>query len=350
MPFKISTKVRTRSAGCFLCLKGFLLTAVLFISLNSVGQDISIFNQKVSEGFLFNPSVAGFGPAQAMLSYRNNYSGVRSAPNNNYLNMSSPFSAGRFGAGLNLIQEKSSLLNSTYLSAAFAYHLAISSDVSLSMGLSADLNALRLGDDLLSLNTGGDLILNQYKGGVVTPDFSAGVTFRTRYVRVGAAMNHMGTSWKEVGAINQFTKYLTGTVIGTIPLSDGRSQFEPYLNYRRFINVDQIVDVGLFYNFDDVLILGLGARNFKLASASVGLTVRKGIFVGYSREQLFGNIGHYLGSTNEVIVRMQLPDQGSFRGSGTSKIQKMDDRRLMYRVKKKKYPKKYYQRSNKSRK
>ena len=169
-------------------------------------------------------------------------------------------------------------------------------------------------DLLLNLNNGGDVILNQFKGGVLTPDFSAGATFRTRYVRVSAAMNHMGTSWKEVGAVNQFTRYITGTIVGSIPLSDGRSQFEPYLNYRRFLNVDQIIDAGLFYNFDNIVLFGLGARNFKLASASLGLTIRKGIFIGFSREQLFGNIARYLGSTNEVVVKLQMPDQGNFFG------------------------------------
>lgn len=324
-----------------------LIICFLTISFSSFAQDISIFTQRVSQGFLLNPAVAGSSGAQALLSYRNNYTGVRNAPNNNYLSLSSPIGDGRFGVGLNLIQDNSALLKSTFLNAAFAYHLVLSPTSALSAGISADMNSLRLGEDLLLLNNGNDVILNQYKGGLIVPDFSTGLMLRTQYLRVSAAVNHLSTSWNEKGAVNLFTRYVSGSVLGAIPMSDGRSYIEPYINYRSYFNVDQIIDIGTFYNYDEILLVGLGVRNLKLASLSVGLTVRNGLFVGYSREQLFGNIGLYLGSTNEVVVKLQMPGRGIFVGPGSYKLQGMDDRRLMYKTNKKSLQK-YYIRKNKS--
>jgi len=309
-----------------------LILTAFWISTNSFGQDISMFTQKISNGFLFNPSAAGVGPAQVLLSYRNNYSGANGAPNNNYLSLSSPFYKGRFGVGLNLMQDKSSLLNATYLSTAFAYHLKIDNETTISMGIAGDLSVLRLSDDLFNQNNGSDLILNQYIGGLITPDFSAGATLKTKFFKLSAAMNHLSTSWNETGAVNQFTRYLTTSLVGFLPLKDGRSRLEPYLNYRKFFNVDQILDVGLYYNFHSKVTVGLGARNFKVASASVGATPLPGIFIGYSREQIFGPIGRYLGSTNEVIFRASLPEKD---GSNKTKMEDVNSNKLMYKLRKK---------------
>lgn len=310
-----------------------VVSAVCFFS-SSFGQDISMFTQKISNGFLFNPSAAGAGPTQVLLSYRNNYSGAAGAPNNNYLSFNSSFHEGRFGVGLNLIHDKSTLLSSTYLSTAFAYHVKLGPEASLSMGISGEVNMLRLGDELLNQNNGSDVIINKYQAGVVTPDLSAGTTLRTKFFNVSVAVNHLSTSWNETGAVNEFTRYFTGSIVGLLPLKDGRSRFEPYVNYRKFFQTDQILDVGLYYNHNRMLLFGLGSRNFRMASASIGLMPLPGTFIGYSREQIFGSIGRYLGSTNEVIFRVHIRGQNSNQQKRI-KDDDMDSKKLMYKVKKK---------------
>jgi type IX secretion system PorP/SprF family membrane protein len=316
-----------------------LLMAVFCFCVPTWGQDISMFTQKISNGFLFNPSAAGAGHTQLLLSYRNNYSGADGAPNNNYLSFNSSLQDGKFGIGFNLIHDKSTLLTSTFFSTAFAYHIKFNDEASLSMGIAGELSTLRLSDELLNQNNGRDVIINQFKAGGVTPDISAGVTFRTRFFNARAAINHLSTSWNEAGAVNQFTRYFTASLVGLIPMADGVSRFEPYLNYRNYFRLDQIVDLGLYYNHNRAVIFGLGARNFKMASVSIGTMPLNGIFIGYSREQAFGSIGRYLGSTNEVIVRANLYGKNSDQYS-RFKVEDVDSKKLMYKVKKRRGRKK----------
>jgi len=303
---------------------------------HSWAQDISMFTQKISSGFLFNPSGAGAGATQLLLSYRNMYSGADGAPNTNYMSFHTPLQEGKFGIGFNLIHDKSALLTSTFFSTAFAYHIKLDDETSISMGIAGELSTLRLSDELLNQNNGRDVVLNQFKSGVVTPDLSAGATLRTRFFHARMAVNHLSTSWNETGAVNQFTRYFTASLVGLIPMADGVSRIEPYLNYRNYFRLDQILDVGLYYNYNRTVLLGFGSRNFKTASISIGTMPLNGIFIGYSREQVFGSIGRYLGSTNEVILRANLNNYGkNSYGSGSNHIKtdEMDSKKLMYKVK-----------------
>lgn len=65
-------------------------------------QDIPLFSQKLTNSFMYNPSLAGNTFGSITASYRSNYSGVADAPKNYFISAHTPFSNHRFGFGANV--------------------------------------------------------------------------------------------------------------------------------------------------------------------------------------------------------------------------------------------------------
>ena len=283
------------------------ITAVVIILIVSIigveAQDLPVFSQKLTDSFISNPAVAGNGLGSVLLSYRNNFSGVEGAPSSSYLSAHTPFRKYRFGAGINVFQERSAAITTSYANAAFAYHLGITEASYLSFGIAGELNATRLSDDLVAQNNGDDLILSRYASNVMVPDFSFGSVLKTRRITAGLSANRLFTYWKGVDSVKKVASYLNGFFQIDIPIQEGDGAIQPYIGVRSYNNQFTVFDLGLYYSYEYLLMGGLSVRSNNVASLTAGYFLTRKLFAGYTREILLGNVGGYLGSSNEIVLR-----------------------------------------------
>jgi len=272
-------------------------------------QDIPLFSQKLTNSFIYNPAIAGVEFGSLTFSHRNNYSGVNGAPNSNFLSVHTPFSNYRFGVGANVFQEEVSGLKVTYMSAAFAYHISLADASTLSFGVSGEYNSVRLTDEASTQNDGTDLILARYSSGVNTPDFSFGMHYQSRFVKIGLAANRLKTAWFETNSDVSLANYYSGFVQGIIPLDGIRSTLEPFFAYRKFSESDKGYHIGLYYTYNKRIIAGLATRSGDIFSATLGFNVTKNLLLGYSRETIMGSVGGYMGASNEFVVRLDFANR-----------------------------------------
>ncbi len=291
----------------------FTILVLLFIGFAAKGQDIPLFSQKLTNSFIYNPAMAGIGLGSLTFSHRNNYSGVKGAPNNNFLSFHTPFANYRFGFGANMFQEEVSSLKSTYASAAFAYHININKFSSLSFGVSGEYNSSRLSDDVIAQNNGSDLILNRYAGGVAQPDFSFGINYQNRLWKAGIAANRLYTAWFEKDSVKNLANYYSGFLQGTIPLEGVRSVIEPYFAYRKFSESNNIFDIGVFYTYDKKITAGVATRSGSILNGTLAYKLTPNLLVGYSREIIMGSVGGFTGSSNEFVMRLDFADRANKR-------------------------------------
>ena len=284
---------------------------LLFIGFAARGQDIPLFSQKLTNSFIYNPAMAGIGLGSFTLSHRNNYSGIKGAPSNNFLSLHTPFSNYRFGTGFNVFQEEVAAVKSIYASAAFAYHININSLSSLSFGVSGEYNNTRLTDEAIAQNDGSDIILNRYSTGVAQPDFSFGVAYQNRLLKMGISANRLYTAWLEKDSTKTLANYYSGFVQGTIPLIDGRGVIEPYVAYRKFNESNNVLDLGVYFTYDKKLTAGVATRSGSILNATLGYKLTKNLLVGYSREMIMGTVGGYTGSSNEFVLRVDFADRAN---------------------------------------
>ena len=278
---------------------------LLCLSVGSAGvslaQDIPLFSQKLTNGFIYNPAMAGQSSGSLTLSHRTNYSNVQGAPVDNYLSFQTPIADGRFGFGVNAFQEKVNVLSSSYFSGAFSYHVQVTPFSKLSMGVGAEYNMMKLTD--LSL-VADDAVLQRYSTGTTKPDFSFGMVYETRLFKAGLAANRLSTALFQQKDARVISNYYSVYAQGTLPARGGADLFEPYISFRKFSESNQTIDLGAYYTYDNKVIAGAAMRNGAVFSGTVAFKLTKALLVGYSREMILGSVGGFTGSSNEFTLRI----------------------------------------------
>lgn len=271
------------------------------MSVFTSAQDIPLFSQKLTNSFVFNPSLAGNTFGSITYSYKRNYAKVNGSPENHFLSFHAPIANHRFGIGANIYQEDVTFLRNTYASAAFAYHLRFDKFSVLSFGISGEYNSI--GVNGITNSTVDDPGYNNLvQGNLHEYDFSFGVHYQNRFLKVGVAANRLANSWLK-GDKAVLSNYYSAFAQGLIPLRGGEDLLEPYVAYRKLSNTNNTLDVGLFYTFNDLITLGVSERSGKVLSGTLALHISKYLTVGYSREMILGNVGGFVGAANELTIR-----------------------------------------------
>jgi type IX secretion system PorP/SprF family membrane protein len=277
------------------------------------GQDIPLFSQKLTNSFIYNPSFAGLDFGSLTFSRRQNYSKVEGAPVNNFLSLHTPFSNYRFGVGINVFQEDVNILKNTYASLAFAYHIQFNKYSKLSFGVSGEYNTLRLnGADLNFTQTSQDIVLDNLKTGKNnSADFSFGASYANQYLKLGVALNRLGTAWLKPDSTKLLSNYYSGFAQGTIRLRGDQDMLEPYIAFRKFSETNNTWDAGVFYTYNNKIAAGAAARKGGVFNFTLAYHLSKYLMIGYSREMLTGGLGGFVGSSNEFTIRLDFNNQGA---------------------------------------
>jgi type IX secretion system PorP/SprF family membrane protein len=285
-----------------------LITTVILTSLTAIAQDIPLFSQKLTNSFIYNPSLAGHTKGSVTYAYRQNYSNVAGAPKNNFISMHAPFAKHKMGVGMNLFQEDVNFIRNTYASVAGAYHLHFNKYNILSLGVSGEYNVTKLNGTSNTTSFEMDPVLTQLQNAGPTYDFSFGANYQTRYLKAGFALNRLSTSWIKKETSN-LSNYYSGYVSGMIPVRGGDDMLEPYAAFRKFSDTNNTWDLGLYYTYNDKIIAGAALRKGSVVNGTLGFKISKYLLVGYSREMIMSSIGGYVGSANEITLRLDFNDE-----------------------------------------
>jgi len=288
------------------------ICAAILVTVFSVfragAQDIPMFSQKLTNFFIYNPSIAGHTHGSVTYAYRQNYANVAGTPQNHFLSIHTPFFGHRMGTGFNLYQEDVNFLRNTYLSAATAYHLHFNRYNILSLGASAEYNITRISGTSNTIGFEPDPVLGQLQNGSPVYDFSFGAHYQNRYFKAGLALNRLSTAWIKKETSN-LTNYYSGYAQGLIPLRDGLDIIEPMVSFRRLSQTNQTLDLGLFYTYNNQVTAGASLRSGKVASGTMAYRFNKRLLVGYSREMILSGFGGFVGSANEITLRLDFNDE-----------------------------------------
>lgn len=283
--------------------KLYTLLILFFALFQAQAQDIPLFSQKLTNSFLYNPAVAGSSFGSLTYSFRQSYNSISNAPKNNFVSFHTPLANHKIGFGVNYLQDEVNFLKNSYLSTAFAYHIDFSEENMLSFGVSAEYNFLRLSGTTNS--DASDQVYTMLGNGELDDyDFSFGVMYQSKFVKVGLAANRLATAWIKNEDEFVLSSYYSGFAQGTIPLREGRDVLEPYIAFRKFSETSDIFDVGLYYTFDSKILGGASLRKGNVAGLTAGFYITKNMLIGYSREMYLGDVSSQVGATNEFTFRL----------------------------------------------
>jgi len=286
-------------------IRGLFLLIIVSFCTELRGQDIPLFSQKLTNSFMYNPALAGHTHGSVTFSYKQSFAKVQGAPKNYFLSFHTPFANHRFGFGVNVFQEEINFLKSTYLSSAFAYHLRFSKFTSLSFGVSGEYNNIGMnGTTNSDINDPTYQELGKY--GIKEYDVSFGTHYQNRFMKAGVAMNRLASTWLVDTA--SISNYFSSFVQGIIPLRGGEDILEPYVAFRKLSETNELIDFGLFYTYNNKIIIGASYRSGGLISGTIAFKFNNKLLIGYSRETLSGGLGGYVGSASEYAVRYDFND------------------------------------------
>jgi type IX secretion system PorP/SprF family membrane protein len=281
------------------------LLMMVSVSTELRAQDIPLFSQKLTNSFMYNPALAGHTHGSVTFSYKQSFAKVEGAPKNYFLSFHTPFANHRFGFGANVFQEDINFLKNTYVSSAFAYHLRFSKFTSLSFGVSGEYNSIGMnGTSNSDINDPAYQDLAKY--GIQKYDVSFGTHYQNRFMKAGVAMNRLASTWLvDTAAISN---YFSSFVQGIIPIRGGEDILEPYVAFRKLSETNELIDIGLFYTYNNKIIIGASYRSGGLISGTIAFKFNNKLLIGYSRETLSGGLGGYVGSASEYAVRYDFND------------------------------------------
>lgn len=275
------------------------------------GQSDIFLTQQWFSRINMNPAATGnSNNIDVFLLNRQQWVGFDNAPRTSVLNAHSYFNSIQSGLGLSLMLDKLGVSHQTMNAMiSYAYHIDLTEDVLLSMGLSGGLfnNHWNPGKNILSQDD--DPVLLVEKSSRTAADFHTGLELSAYGITFGASITHLLNSSPEMA--------YTG--------KPGREIYS-YLRYRTAI--DQRFDIApsiMYRNGNHSNFLDFNVTGFYLKKYWGGLSLRpKNSFaimlgaeygkfrVGYAYDRSLGALSSLAANTHEIMLsmRIQKPQQG----------------------------------------
>jgi type IX secretion system PorP/SprF family membrane protein len=184
-----------------------LLVLLSFFVQTAFSQQRPQYTQYVFNNYLLNPAVTGIeNYTDAKLGYRSQWTGLQGAPVTSYFSINAPIgdnfvqgdatafpaSGGEnpssrlftqyyraaephHGIGFMIVSDKAGPITQTNIDATYAYHLGLTDQLNLSVGVSAGVSHINLNTDMITLENSNDPVLNNINNSQWKPDLGVGV-------------------------------------------------------------------------------------------------------------------------------------------------------------------------------
>jgi type IX secretion system PorP/SprF family membrane protein len=322
-----------------------LLTGVIIFLLHCslvLAQQRPHYTQYILNQFIINPSIAGIeNYTDVKISHRHQWSGIQGAPVTTYLTIHTPLHKSdnerenptsfhpygenprgkqywndytatdpHAGIGLAILNDKTGPLNRFTTTVAYAYHLPLTQKMSLSGGVSAGIQTMRLNTDQLYFGQNGGIdpaisgtgILHTWKG-----DINAGLWLYSAQFFAG------------VSAQNIIPAYFT---FDRDTIKEEHSRLVPHLFFTagcRFLLTEDInflpsvmvkylqqgvlsVDVNAKFQYRDFIWAGASYQHRVGFATMLGLNINNTFNIGYAYEKTTSGLKIVSGGSHEIIL------------------------------------------------
>jgi len=282
----------------------FLFAGILEIS----AQQQSQYTQYMYNTMTINPAYTGTRSIPSIFGlYRTQWVGLDGAPKTANFSIEAPITENGQGLGLSVVNDRIGPSQETSLTLSYAYPIQISSDVKLSLGISATGNFMQIDYNKLSVLNPGDPFLegNLAKN---SPNFGAGIYFHSSkwYAGLSTPMILETKFYDDVKtsvASQRMHFYAMGGYV--FDLNDNL-KFKPAAMIKIVNGAPLAVDLSANFLLNEKLTLGAAYRWDAAISAMAGFQVTSGMNIGYAYDYDTQKIGHYNSGSHEIFMRFDL--------------------------------------------
>ena len=298
--------------------KGVYTVLLLFVTAFVFAQQDAHYNFYLFNKLLINPGYTGGAERLSLTAlYRNQWAGIKGAPQEFTFSAHSPLANDRHAMGLNLLNDLIGPYNNVKFSVDYAFRIPIKK-YRLAIGLQVGFNQYSTKwSEITAFQNGDDVYQNQSKS-VFKPVVGLGIFFSNKTWAVGFSVPNIMGNKLDVTTKNNFAikenvhYYLTAEYLLRFKKTDfiklKPSMLAKYTNGGPFN-----IDVNLYLIFKDVVWLGGGYRTDRSGSVSALVNIDKvkgskalNFRVGYAYEIPNANLRKLTSGAHEVMLSFDL--------------------------------------------
>jgi len=259
---------------------------------------------------IYNPGATGArGLSTINLNHREQWIGLEGAPSQTYLGYENYLQKSKLGIGISYTQDQVGPVDDGALNINLAYHLEISENYALSLGLKGTAEFWNL--NLFDINTyQDDPALYGEDTQQFFPNIGAGIWLYSEKITAGISVpyfirNTYNGSGEDATKQEEIHIYYNFSYI--FPISDN-IQLQPSMLVRQINNAPTTADFwinGLFYNQFKT---GIMYRTSETFAIMAGIQVTKKIYLGYSYDQQTTDVNSTNTGSHEFSFRFDLSD------------------------------------------
>jgi len=282
-----------------------LLTVLL--APDTRAQQRPQFTQYISNELIINPAYAGAEEALSItLVHRSQWSDVDGAPSTQTFTAHSLFKSKKIGLGLAVINDKIGIHNVLNASTSYAYHIALNSETSLSLGLQFGLNQKRSDYNSLAnqVQVANDPTLYAADLSTTNFEFGSGLFLKSPRLSIGLSAPNMLPEKTFINdsldfSLSNNNYYFLGRY--KIPVNNN-IHFQPGLLLKYHPGLPMSYDANLAMVINEVLILGLSYRDMESLNGIVQAKITPQLKIGYSFDYPLGNDAGIQSNSHEFMV------------------------------------------------
>lgn len=287
--------------------KFLIIMLVLSQSLCFAQQD-SQYTQYMYNTVNINPAYAGSREALSIfLLHRNQWVGLDGAPVTNAASIQTQVGNSNFGAGLSFVNDKIGPSNENAISADLAYHIQISNNYKLALGLKGTANLFNLDVNKLNIYDQNDPQF-QNLSTKFSPNIGAGLFLYSENTYIGLSVpnffetNHYNDNDIAITKERMHYYFIAGHVFEFNP----NFKFKPALLTKLVQGAPLQVDVTANFLINEKFTIGAAYRWDAAVSGLVGFQVSNSIFIGYGYDMETTKLSNYNSGSHEIFLRFEI--------------------------------------------
>ncbi len=283
-----------------------LFLPALFCAVNVRAQQLPIYSQYMLNNFAINPAIAGTqGFFNLNSDNRFQWMGITDAPRTYVLTLDGPITKEHIGIGGYVFTDITGPTRRTGITSTYSYHMKLTDDLNLSLGISAGILQFAVDGQAILLNTPNDqALLNTFQSALV-PDFAAGAYLygskfyfgisAPQIVPMKAKLNSFA------GADDELVTHFYATAGYTFDLGNN-FKLNPTLVANYVNPAPPQVDIGARILYMNKVWIGGGYRTMDAAYAMVGYVYQQNLTIGFSYDYAITDIHNYSTGTTELYI------------------------------------------------
>jgi len=331
-------------------MKFYALYFLLFIGISAFSQENPRSTQYIFNNFLLNPALSGIDNyTDLKLGYREQWRGLEGAPSTQYLTLSTaigdefirssvnsfsgigdnPLSRSyvnnytaaepHHGIGVVAMTDKAGLVRQTSVNVTYAYHLGITNEINLSLGLSGGFNSLGLDFVKKQVDESNDPLFSADYNNQIRPDVGVGIWLYSPKLFMGVSAKQLigSRSVLEKNEVRNLAYQATafyGTAGYKIFLDEDIAMIPSGL-ISYWANSPVTFDANLKLAYQDKFWLGGSFRNNDSFSILAGFNIASLVNLSYSYDINTSALRSVNNGTHEIVLGILLNNRYQVRCS-----------------------------------